>query len=200
MDVYIPLANRFGIAKIKWELEDLCLKHLHNKDYYEIKDLLDEKKQERDDALQRILKPMREMLEVAGIKAKVSGRSKHFYSIFCKNVIRKVPYTEIFDLVALRIIVNSVEECYEVLEALESGSPEDVCDELGDVLFQIVFLASIFDEAGDFNIGDVVQAITEKMIRRHPHVFGQVQVSSSDEVKKLWQEIKMAEARDKGTA
>ena len=93
-----------------------------------------------------------------------------------------------------------LQECYEVLEALESGSPEDVCDELGDVLFQIVFLASIFDEAGDFNIGDVVQAITEKMIRRHPHVFGQVQVSSSDEVKKLWQEIKMAEARDKGTA
>jgi len=115
LDVYIPLANRFGIAKIKWELEDLCLKHLHSKEYYEIKDLLDEKKQERDKELQRILKPMRDLLEVAGIDAEVSGRSKHFYSIYRKNVVRKVQYNDIFDLVALRIIVTTVEECYEVL-------------------------------------------------------------------------------------
>lgn len=115
LDVYIPLANRFGIARIKWELEDLCLKHLYNKEYYEIKDLLDEKKQERDNDLQRILKPMREMLEISGIETEVSGRSKHFYSIYRKHIVRKVPYSEIFDLVALRIIVNTVEECYEVL-------------------------------------------------------------------------------------
>lgn len=115
LDIYIPLANRFGIARIKWELEDLCLKHLHNKEYYEIKEMLAEKKQERDDALQKIIKPMRQMLESADIEAEVSGRSKHFYSIYRKNLIRKVPYSEIFDLVALRIIVKTLEECYEVL-------------------------------------------------------------------------------------
>jgi tetrapyrrole methylase family protein/MazG family protein len=93
-----------------------------------------------------------------------------------------------------------LEEAYEVLEALESGNPENVCAELGDLLFHIVFLARIFEEAGDFNIKDVVQAISGKMIRRHPHVFGQAQVSSPDEVRHIWHEIKMAEAKDKDTA
>jgi len=93
-----------------------------------------------------------------------------------------------------------MEEAYEVLEALESDRPEDVCAELGDLFFHIVFLARIFEEAGHFNIKDVVQAITEKMIRRHPHVFGQAQVSDSEEVRHRWHEIKMAEAKDRGKA
>jgi len=99
-----------------------------------------------------------------------------------------------------QIKVYLLEEAYEVLEAIESGNPQDVCAELGDLLFHIVFLARIFEEAGDFNIRDVVKTITEKMIRRHPHVFGQTQVSSSDEVRHRWHEIKMAEAKDKDTA
>ena len=93
-----------------------------------------------------------------------------------------------------------LEETYEVLEALDSGSTKDVCAELGDLLFHIVFLARIFEEAGDFDIGDVVQTITEKMIRRHPHVFGQAQVSNSEEVRQRWHEIKLAEAKSKDTA
>jgi MazG family protein len=90
-----------------------------------------------------------------------------------------------------------LEETYEVLEALESGNSEDVCAELGDVLFHIVFLARIFEEYGDFNIRDVVETISKKMIRRHPHVFGQTHVSCSDEVRDRWHEIKIAEAKDK---
>ncbi len=90
-----------------------------------------------------------------------------------------------------------LEEAYEVLDALESGNPEDLCAELGDLLFHIVFLARIFEEAEEFNIRDVVQKISEKMIRRHPHVFGQAQVSGSDEVRQRWHEIKIAEAKDK---
>ena len=93
-----------------------------------------------------------------------------------------------------------LEEAYEVLEALDSGSTEDVCAELGDLLFHIVFLARIFDEAGHFDVRDVLQAITEKMIRRHPHVFGQAEVSNSDEVRQRWHEIKLTEAKRKGTA
>jgi len=93
-----------------------------------------------------------------------------------------------------------LEEAYEVLEALESGNPEDVCAELGDLLFHIVFLARIFEETGDFKIRDVVTTIIEKMIWRHPHVFGQAQVSSSDEVRHRWHEMKMAETKDQDTA
>jgi tetrapyrrole methylase family protein/MazG family protein len=93
-----------------------------------------------------------------------------------------------------------LEEAYEVLEALDSGSHGDVCAELGDLLFHILFLARVFEEAGDFNIEDVVDTITTKMIRRHPHVFGQAQVSDSDEVRHRWHEIKMAETKDKDTA
>ena len=92
-----------------------------------------------------------------------------------------------------------LEEAYEVLDALESGDSGDLCAELGDLLFHIVFLARIFEEAEEFNIGDVVKKISEKMIRRHPHVFGQTQVSGSDEVRQIWHEIKIAEAKDKNT-
>ena len=92
-----------------------------------------------------------------------------------------------------------LEEAYEVLESLESGNSEDVCAELGDLLFHIVFLARIFEEYGDFNIRDVVETISKKMIRRHPHVFGQAHVSGSDEVRDRWHEIKIAEARDNDT-
>jgi MazG family protein len=93
-----------------------------------------------------------------------------------------------------------LEEAYEVLEALESGNPGDVCAELGDLLFHIVFLARIFEEYGDFNIRDVLETISKKMIRRHPHVFGQAHVSGSDEVRHRWHEIKIAEARDNDSA
>jgi len=92
-----------------------------------------------------------------------------------------------------KIKVYLIEEAYEVLDALESGSDEEICGELGDLLFHIVFLARLFEEAGAFDIGDVVETIVEKMIRRHPHVFGKAQVNSVDDVKAQWQEIKAAE-------
>ena len=90
-----------------------------------------------------------------------------------------------------------LEEAYEVLEAVDSGDHGDVRDELGDLLFHIVFLARIFEEEGNFNMEAVVDRITAKMIRRHPHVFAEAQVSSSDEVRQRWHEIKMTETKDK---
>jgi MazG family protein len=92
--------------------------------------------------------------------------------------------------------VYLIEEAYEVLEALESADTQNVCSELGDLLFQIAFLARVFTETGDFTMGDVLRKITEKMVRRHPHVFGNDKVSSPEEVRHLWHEIKAAE--DKG--
>jgi tetrapyrrole methylase family protein/MazG family protein len=89
------------------------------------------------------------------------------------------------------IKIYLIEEAYEVLEAIESGTHEEVCAELGDLLFHIVFLAGIFEEVGAFNVTNVVEAVTEKMIRRHPHVFGEAMVSSAHEVMEQWHEIKM---------
>ncbi|MBW2636905.1 MAG: nucleoside triphosphate pyrophosphohydrolase [Deltaproteobacteria bacterium] len=84
-----------------------------------------------------------------------------------------------------------LEEAYEVIDAIEGGKSEALCEELGDVLFQILFLASISEEAGEFDISAVIDRISEKMIRRHPHVFGDTTVESVDEIKSNWEEIKI---------
>lgn len=86
-----------------------------------------------------------------------------------------------------------LEEAYEVVDAVERGWPEDVCQELGDLLFQILFLASLAEERGEFDFVDVMERITEKMKGRHPHVFGTVEVNSAEEVAENWQEIKKRE-------
>ncbi len=86
-----------------------------------------------------------------------------------------------------------IEEMFELVEAIESGTPDEVCEELGDVLFHIMFLVSIYNEKGHFSINDAVTGISEKMIRRHPHVFGDVASDNVEDVKKRWHEIKMKE-------
>ena len=94
-----------------------------------------------------------------------------------------------------------VEECYEALEALETGEEAALCDELGDVLLQVVFHARIAAERTDgtgFTIDDVATGIVDKLIRRHPHVFGDVQVSGPEEVKRNWDAIKAAERASAG--
>lgn len=91
-----------------------------------------------------------------------------------------------------------VEECYEVLDAIDDGDPTRHCDELGDLLLQIVFQAQIRSEAGDFALNDVATAICDKLIRRHPHVFGETEVADADEVVKNWNEIKARERRAAG--
>ncbi|MDO9230609.1 MAG: MazG nucleotide pyrophosphohydrolase domain-containing protein, partial [Syntrophales bacterium] len=80
-----------------------------------------------------------------------------------------------------------MEEAYEVLEALEGSSPENLREELGDLLFQILFLARIAEEAGEFNIADVLAEISAKMIRRHPHVFGDATVEDVEAVRTNWE-------------
>jgi tetrapyrrole methylase family protein / MazG family protein len=86
-----------------------------------------------------------------------------------------------------------VEECYEVIDAIEDGTPDKVRDELGDLLFQIIFHARIAEETGQFTIQDVITAIHEKMTRRHPHVFGTESLSTDKEVLSNWEEIKRKE-------
>jgi MazG family protein len=91
------------------------------------------------------------------------------------------------------IKIYLIEEAFEVLDAIEKSSPEDVCLELGDLLFQVLFLARLADERNEFDFIDVVEKITKKMIRRHPHVFGEVKVNSAEDVANNWANIKKAE-------
>ena len=95
-----------------------------------------------------------------------------------------------------QIKIYLLEEAYEVLDAIEEGSTEDVCQELGDLLFMILFLARMAEERREFDLVEVVEKITEKMIKRHPHVFGSKDLKSPEEVAMNWEKIKREE---KGT-
>lgn len=88
---------------------------------------------------------------------------------------------------------NLLGECYEVLQALDEGNPEKLCDELGDLLMQIVFHAQIALEAGEFEFGDVVNSINTKLIHRHPHVFGTKKLRNAEEVVQNWETLKQEE-------
>jgi len=86
-----------------------------------------------------------------------------------------------------------IEEAYEVVAAIEQGDPREICEELGDLLLQVVFQARVAEDAGQFAIPDVVRAIHEKLVRRHPHVFGETAAADADEVVLNWERIKQAE-------
>ena len=90
-----------------------------------------------------------------------------------------------------------VEECAEVLEAIDNHDTENLCEELGDVLFQVMFHSEIEAERGNFNVDDVVNGICEKMIRRHPHVFGDEEYGSDEQNQARWEEIKRQEKEAK---
>ena len=95
------------------------------------------------------------------------------------------------------IVPYTIEEAYEVADAVNRKDTEDLCDELGDLLLQVVFQARIAEEAGNFDFDAVVRCITEKMIRRHPHVFGDVRFANEAEQNEAWEAIKQRERQDK---
>ena len=114
-EIYAPLAHRLGIARIKWELEDLAFKVLNPKAYEEISNKIQERREEREAYIRRLAVPIRRELEKANIHAEISGRPKHLYSIYRKMQIRQKPFEQIYDLFALRILVNRIDECYFAL-------------------------------------------------------------------------------------
>ncbi len=115
LEVYAPLAHRLGISKIKWELEDLALRHLDSVAYYEIVESINKKKNERDAYIEAIKDALAQRLSEMGIKYKLEGRAKSFYSIFKKMYTQNKSIDEIYDLFAVRIIVDTVSDCYTVL-------------------------------------------------------------------------------------
>lgn len=115
LDVYAPLAHRLGMSKIKIELEDLALKYLDPIAYEEITQSINQKKDEREKYIREIMDVLRKKLEDMGIEGQVTGRAKHFYSIFRKMFTQNKTIEELYDLFAVRVIVNSVADCYAVL-------------------------------------------------------------------------------------
>ncbi len=115
LEIYAPLANRLGIWQIKWELEDLCLRYLHPDEYREIASWLDGRRADREAFIASIIELLENKFSEAGIEAEISGRPKHIYSIWRKMQRKAVDFDQIFDLRALRVLVNSVADCYAVL-------------------------------------------------------------------------------------
>lgn len=115
MALFAPLANLLGIWQVKWELEDLSFKYQNPEEYQKITDLAEEKRQERLDYIASFVAILQEALSKAGIKAEVAGRPKHIYSIYRKMQKKHLKFSELYDIRAVRILVNTVEECYNVL-------------------------------------------------------------------------------------
>ena len=115
MDLYAPLANRLGIYSLKWELEDLSFKYLYPTEYHEIVAGLDKKREERLEFIRKIKETIELKIKEEGIEAEVTGRAKHLYSIYRKMQRDNKDLDQIYDLFALRILVNSVKDCYAVL-------------------------------------------------------------------------------------
>ncbi len=115
MDIYAPIANRLGIQAIKAELEDLSLKYLDADSYYSLVKKVKNRKQIRDEYINRVIDILKVKIEEVGIDAKIYGRSKHFYSIYRKMKAQHRQFDQIYDLIAVRVIVDSVKDCYGVL-------------------------------------------------------------------------------------
>lgn len=114
LEVYAPIASRLGISQVKCELEDLCLKYLQPDVYEYLSTALEERLKEGGDFIEQVEKEVQEMLKESKISGEVFGRKKHLYSIYRKMKTRNKTFDQIYDIVAIRVIVNSVDECYEI--------------------------------------------------------------------------------------
>ena len=120
LEIYAPLAHRLGIHAIKWELEDLAFATLHPRKYQEIKGLVNQQREERERYVAKAGGYLAKELEALGIRSEISGRAKHFYSIYSKMTRKGREFNEIYDLTAMRVIVDSVKDCYGAVGVIHS--------------------------------------------------------------------------------
>ena len=156
LDIYAPLAHRLGIWEMKWSLEDLAFRYLEPSAYWDISQLLNAKRAEREDYVERVIGVLRVELEKAGIEAQVTGRPKHIYSIYKKSLAyadrNKAP-SEIYDLFALRILVEDVPECYSALGVVHArwhplpGQFDDYIATPKDNLYRSLHTAVLCEDA-----------------------------------------------------
>lgn len=115
LEIYAPLAHRLGISRIKWELEDSSFRYLHPKEYYDLVEKIAKKRREREEYINSIIEEIRSKTTELGIETQIEGRPKHFYSIYRKMKQQNKTIDQIYDLFAVRVIVNTVKDCYAVL-------------------------------------------------------------------------------------
>src|SRR6056297_1443097 len=132
-DVYAPLAHRLGIGQLKWELEDLSFRYLYPDAYRKIERLLDGKRLERDQFIQRVTEDLSQLLHQAGIRFEIGGRAKHIYSIWRKMQRKGIGFSQVYDIRALRIMVPEVRDCYATL-GLVHGLWRNIPNEFDDYI------------------------------------------------------------------
>lgn len=121
LDIYVPLASRLGINSVKLELEDLCLRFLHPDIYYRLAEKIAMKKKDRDRYIKETVSLIKEKLQEYGVQGNIRGRSKHFYSIYKKMLQRGVGFEQVTDLLAFRVIVDNITDCYKCLGIIHSA-------------------------------------------------------------------------------
>ena len=119
-EIYAPLAHRLGIAQVRWELEDLAFKFVEPAEFEELRRKIQQRRRERERQVIGMQRPLEEALAASGIPAEVTGRSKHLWSIYRKMERRAKPYEEIYDLMAMRVITDSIQNCYAALGVIHS--------------------------------------------------------------------------------